>query len=267
MSALKQIAKKSYLALRGWYYKGDAVHCPICKHSFKKMLPGGFDLPAIKKHEIVGAGLRDNNICPRCLSTDRDRLIYLFLDQYSHLLDTKMKVLHIAPEPALYNILSKKENILYVPGTKYFEGSYYNKKIKLVDILDIPFKNEEFDLVICNHVLEHIPEDLKAMKEVYRVLVTGGTAILQVPISYKLKETYEDFSVSDPKDKEKYFGQFDHVRIYAADYADRLSKAGFKVIPTNPFTDDWSLTDVDRYALNKKEQLYHITKTHEQAIQ
>lgn len=264
-SSVKYFVKKVYLGLRGMYYIGKKYHCPICNRHFRKMLAGGFDLPIIKEHEIVGAGLRDNNICPYCQSTDRDRLIYLFLKDYSGMLQTKMKVLHIAPEPSLYNVLRKLDNILYFPGTKYMEGIYYQKNINIVDVLNLPYKNEEFDLVMCNHVLEHIPDDLKAMKELYRVLVPGGTAILQVPISYKLEKTFEDFSVVDPKEKEKYFGQFDHVRIYARDYADRLTAAGFNVRMTSPETEDWHIQQLDSYALNKKEQFYHITKTYDPA--
>jgi predicted SAM-dependent methyltransferase len=98
-----------------------------------------------------------------------------------------------------------------------------------IDLTQIPFPNSTFSAIICNHVLEHIPNDRAAMAELFRVLKPDGWAMLQVPISFHLAATYEDFSITDPMDRERAFGQNDHVRIYAMDYVDRLKQAGFAV--------------------------------------
>jgi len=111
-------------------------------------------------------------------------------------------------------------------------------------------------MVICNHVLEHIINDAKAMSEIYRVLTSKGTAILQVPISNQLEHTYEDSSITDPKLREKHFGQFDHVRIYGKDYVNRLENAGFKIETYNLFNDDPAGDKLNQFALNKNERLF-----------
>jgi len=251
-SPILRLAKKIYLTTRGLYYKGSNIECPICNHHFKKMLPGGFDLEIIKEKEIIGSGLRNNNICPYCQSTDRDRLVFIYLNQETEIFTQKVKILHISPEPALYNNLCKHSNILYVTGTKYAEGIYYHKDINSIDLLELPYSDGEFDMVICNHVLEHIIDDDKAISEIYRVTSTGGSAILQVPISNKIKITYEDSTITDEKLREKHFGQFDHVRIYGKDYSSRLENAGFKVQLYSPNDS----TKKNEFALNKNEKLY-----------
>lgn len=246
--------KRLYLAFRRLYYIGDNYECPICANSFRSMIPGGFDLQVIKEKNIIGAGLRKNNVCPYCLSTDRDRLVFQYLEKETDVFKDKVKILHISPEPALYRNLKKRKNILYVTGTKYSEGIYYHKDIDSVDLLELPFSDGEFDLVICNHVLEHIVDDKKAMSEIYRVVNTGGSAILQVPISNQLEFSYEDNSIVEEKQREKHFGQFDHVRIYGRDYSSRLENAGFLVQKYFPI--DESNDNKNRFALNKEEKLF-----------
>lgn len=252
---LSRIIKELVLHFNKYYYSGNSVYCPICDNHFRSFRWGGFDLEVIKTKEIIGAGKRQN-LCPHCQSTDRDRLIYYFLTKKLSITEQKIKILHVAPEPALYKFLKRQKNLIYITGTKYSEGIYFHENIDTVDLLDIPYKNEEFDMVICNHVLEHINDDAKAMKEIYRVLIPGGTAIVQVPISYKIKETYEDGSIVNSVDREKHFGQFDHVRIYGADYKDRLEKAGFRVDPFNAFDEDFDSVQLDKSRLNPKEKLF-----------
>lgn len=237
------------------YYKGETYHCPFCKNSFRKMLNGGSDLAVIKEKNIVGAGLRSNCVCPRCYSTDRDRLIYLYLMKHSPIFKDKLSLLHIAPSGSLKAMLKSLPNIKYNSGVKYHEGFYYSKDIMLFDITDLSYDDNLFDVIFCNHVLEHIIDDTQAMKELYRVLKPGGWAILQVPISTTLEKTYEDPSITLPSEREIHFGQFDHVRIYGQDYADKLSEVGFRVNKFNSkerFKDD----DINRYAINKDEILY-----------
>ncbi len=253
---IPRLIKKSYLVIRGFYYIGNKYTCPICNHSFRKILSGGTDFDVIREKNIIGSGLRQNNICPRCQSTDRDRLVFMFLKQKTEIFSQKVKILHIGPEPSLYNRLKKYKNIFYVTGTKFSEGIYYHKDISSIDLLQLPFNNGEFDIVICNHVLEHIIDDAKAMSEIYRVLTINGTAILQVPLSYQLDHTYEDNSITDPKLREKHFGQFDHVRIYGKDYVTRLENAGFEVQTYYPFNDNDVKDNLNRFALNKDEKLF-----------
>ncbi len=238
------------------FYYGNNYYCPFCKHSFRKLLPGGSDLPVIKEKNIIGAGRRNNCVCPRCYSTDRDRLIYHYLKNYSNIFKDHLKVIHIAPSGGLKALLSGLKNLEYQQGVKYHEGFYYSKDISIIDITDLSFEDKSFDVIICNHVLEHIIEDGLAMKELYRILKPGGWAILQVPISFTIDETYENPEITDPKDREVHFGQFDHVRIYGGDYIQRLRNAGFKVEEINPYIDWKDENKLDRLAVNRKEHLF-----------
>ncbi len=138
---------------------------------------------------------------------------------------------------------------------KYHEGFYYSKDISLIDITKLSFEDNSFDVIFCNHVLEHILDDRKAMGELYRVLKPGGWSILQVPISNLLDETYENSTITDPKEREAHFGQFDHVRIYGKDYVKRLSDIGFKVKEVSPLT-EWEDNNIEKYAINKNEVLF-----------
>ena len=128
-----------------------------------------------------------------------------------------------------------------------------------MDVTNIGFADNTFDVIICNHVLEHIINDQKAIAEFYRVLKPNGWAILQVPISMSLKKTYEDYSVNLPKQREKIFGQRDHVRIYAKDYINRLEDSGFDVSIYN-FVKEFGESIVDKHGLIKNENLYICSK-------
>ena len=123
-----------------------------------------------------------------------------------------------------------------------------------MDVFNIPYKDDYFDLILCNHVLEHVPKDIEAMMERFRVLKKGGKAILQVPISKTLTETLEDFSVVDPSERGKVFGQCDHVRIYGQDYTKRLEFAGFFVKRVNIYQ------EFPKYGILKDEDIFLCTK-------
>lgn len=253
--SLSRFAKRSYLTIRGLYYYGKKYYCPICEHNFRKFLPGGFNLEIIEEKQIIGSGYRENNICPKCQSTDRDRLVFHYLKNKTNIFSSKLKVLHVSPEPALYSVLSKLKNINYITGTKYAEGIYYPDKIESIDLLDLRFDDNDFDIVICNHVLEHIIDDNTAIAELYRVTIPGGKAILQVPISYIIDSTYENESIISEEEREKHFGQFDHVRIYGKDYISRLEDAGFIVEEYNPIDNSENKKELNKIALNIKERL------------
>lgn len=198
--------------------KGDNVECPICKHRFITFLP-------------FGLKPRANAHCPYCGSLERHRLLWLFLKNKTNFFEVKNKVLHVAPEKFFMKEFKKNLNIEYYAGDK-FEGGFdksYSKDVKYLDITDIKFDDESFDMVFCSHVLEHVPDDIKAMREIHRILKPAGWAILQVPIDEEKDFTYEDNSITDPKEREKAFGQFDHLRLYGKDYKQRLESAGFRV--------------------------------------
>jgi SAM-dependent methyltransferase len=257
------LAKKirgGWQKILGKYYKGTELFCPFCKHHFRKMLPGGFKLPITKEKQIIGSGYRKNCVCPRCFSTDRDRLIYLYLTKETNIFDKKIKLLHVAPESSLRYIFRNSQNIDYYTGIKFHEGFYYSPDTSILDIENITYPDNEFDVIICNHVLEHVNNDKIAMAELYRVLKPGGWAILQVPISNSLKETYENPEIIDPEGREKHFGQFDHVRLYAKDYKDRLSEAGFKVKIFSPLNENGDDQMIKKYAINPEENLYIAMK-------
>ena len=131
--------------VRGYFYKGDKYYCPICQHSFKTMLPGGFDLPVIKEKEIIGGGYRQNNICPRCQSTDRDRLVYLYLKEKTTFFIKPQRVLHVAPEQSFFRVFSKLPNLTYTAGTKYQEGFYYSDELPVIDLRTLSCDDNTFD--------------------------------------------------------------------------------------------------------------------------
>ena len=120
------------------------------------------------------------------------------------------------------------------------------------DICDLPFLDNSYDFILCNHVLEHIVDDNKAIRELYRVLKKNGVGIFQVPIDYNRDTTFEDFSVTNKKERNKLFGQYDHVRIYGLDFFDRLQKAGFSVERCE-YTSKLSKEDIIKFCLPKKE--------------
>ena len=204
-------------------YFGLKYQCNICRGHFSKFLPMGINNKIT--NDIIGGGYRFA-LCPRCFSTDRERLIYLYFMNKTNILKsaTPVKLLHIAPEKNLRNIFKTNHKIEYING-----DLNPLKAEKVIDVTNIQFHDNYFDFIICNHLLEHIQDDRKAMCELFRVLKPEGFAILQVPISKKAKETFEDFSITSPGERKIYFGQKDHVRIYGKDYKERLESVGFKV--------------------------------------
>ena len=217
-------------------YQGDSVVCPICNSKFKEF--GTFGLVP-----------RKNARCHKCGSLERHRLLWKYFNEKTDLfkLNKKVQLLHFAPERAFYNIFSTNHNIEYYPCDLSPEHYAYegNVKVQKADITDIPFEENCFDVIICNHILEHIPNDALAMSELYRVLKKDGWAILQVPIDYKRETTYEDFSITTPEGRKTAFGQHDHVRRYGRDYKDRLKKVGF-IVNEDDFVKSFSQEDLFR---------------------
>ncbi len=237
-------------------YFGVMYQCPFCHSHLRRFLPRGLKFSVLKEKEIIGGGYRENAICPVCGSVDRERLLYLYLLHKTDIFEKPKKLLHVAPEAKLAIELQSKDTIDYLSAD--ISSKYVMVKM---DITAIQYPDNSFDVIICNHVLEHIIDDGKAMSELYRTLKPGGWAILQVPISFKLKNTYEDFSITTENGREAAFGQGDHVRIYGEDYQDRLTQAGFIV---NVFK--W-ITKTENFGgrrntfgLNEEERVYVVSK-------
>lgn len=215
--------------------RGNKYHDPIDGKSYRKFLPYGYET------------VRENVLSPGTLSLERHRLLWLFLKNETSFFTDNLKVLHFAPEQAFYKRFRKLKNLEYI--TTDLNSPIADVK---ADICDLPFKNDEFDFIICNHVLEHIPDDTKAMQELYRILKPGGTAVLQVPYQQDRKNTFEDDSIIDPKERALIFGQYDHVRVYGMDYFDKLRSIGFKVEAVD-YTMQLSKEEISTYRLPKGE--------------
>jgi len=226
------------------FYVGKKQECPICEGQFRKFLPYGYT----DKNS-------DNRLCPRCLSLERHRLIWLYLQSETELFTKPTKMLHIAPEQSFYKRFKKIETLTYHTGDPESPIADYH-----FDIHSIPFENNTYDFVMCNHVLEHAEDESKATSEIYRVLKPGGWAILQVPINLAFDQTYEDASITDSKEREKHFGQYDHVRWHGKDYGTRLGKSGLKVDELN-FVDHFSTEEIERMRLPQNEILYIARKS------
>ena len=212
--------------------------------------------PVLKELEVVGGGMRLEAACPVCGSTDRERLVYLYLQASLNLRHQPIRLLHVAPEHNLARYLASLSNLDYLTA----DISDRNVMVRM-DITAIQYPDAHFDAIICNHVLEHIIDDRLAMSELYRVLQPGGWAILQVPLSKRLTETFEDLAVITEADRERVFGQKDHVRIYAADYQDRLAAVGFDVEVFQLWlAGEHYVGTGNRYALLRDERLYIARK-------
>lgn len=191
--------------------------------------------------------VRENVLSPSTLSLERHRLFWLYLKNETYFFSEKHKVLHFAPEQAFYKRFRKMKNLEYI--TTDLNSPLADVK---ADICDLPFQDNEFDFIFCNHVLEHIPDDTKAMQELYRVLAPGGTGIFQIPQDLSRDITFEDDSITDPKERAKIFGQYDHVRVYGRDYFDKLRAIGFEVSEED-YTNSFSEQEIDKFRLAKGE--------------
>jgi len=205
------------------------VYCPIAKKEFETFVKIG-----------------GNKITPSNGARARQRLVWHYLEHETGILKDKVRVLHTAPELSYYKILSNSPNIDYVPGDKMVDGYSNQTGIANIDLTDLKFEEDSFDYLISNHVLEHIPDDRLAMSEIFRVLKRGGKAIITVPIREDSTETYENDSVKTPKDRQKHFGQWDHVRWYGTDIKDRLESVGFKVKMTK-YAEKFSKEEFERF--------------------
>ena len=216
-------------------FHGKKYTDPIDDSNYSKFLSYGYKT------------VRKNALCPGTLSLERHRLLWLYLDKETDFLNLNLKVLHVAPEQVFYKKFKKLKNWEYLT----FDLNSPIADIK-GDLTSTNFKDESFDLIICNHVLEHIEDDKLALNEIYRILKYNGISILQVPMNVKRKNTFEDSSIKSKNQREKYFGQYDHVREYGLDFKDRVEQAGFEVEMIN-YSTKISQDLVIKYGLMKDD--------------
>ena len=215
--------------------------CPICESQTDAFLP-------------FGVRPRPNRQCPVCKSLERHRLVWLYFREMTNLFKDNLKMLHIAPEPQISKVLNGRPNLDYIsadisPGRAHVQ----------MDITDIKYPDNSFDVIYASHVLEHIPDDRKAIGELYRVLKPNGWAILLVPILGE--RTIEIPNLTTPEEREMYYGQHDHFRKYGWDgvYKERLEGAGF-VVKVDQYAKMLDPGDIKRYGLLEREDIYYCEK-------
>ncbi len=219
------------------FLKGKRYTDPIDGKNFRKFLPYGYGTP------------RENVLSPSTLSLERHRLLWLWLERETDFFTQPAKVLHFAPEQAFYKRFRESTHLNYT--TTDLNSPLADVK---ADICNLPFDKNSYDIIFCNHVLEHIPDDTKAMHELYRVLKPGGMAVLQIPQDLNRDLTFEDNSITNREERAKIFGQYDHVRVYGKDYFNKLRTVGFKVDAVD-YTTALTPEEVDRYRLAQGELL------------
>ena len=235
------LIKVSYLVrpIIAFSLKGNKYTDPIDGKSFRKFLPYGYGKQ------------RENALSPSTLSLERHRLMWLFLRDDTEFFTSKEKIktLHIAPEQCFLDLFRKQNNLEYI--TSDLESPIADVK---ADICNLPFDDNSFDVVFCNHVLEHIMDDTKAMQELYRVLKKGGFGIFQIPQDLSREKTFEDNTITNRRERAEIFGQYDHVRVYGRDYFKKLRSVGFEVDEID-YTKKITEEKLERYCLMKNEIL------------
>lgn len=225
--------------LRLVIYRGSRVECPCCGGRFSRFMPG--------------LSHRATRVCPRCGAQERHRALWLYMRERTDLFAREISILHWAPEYALQRSLAQLPNAAYVSAD--IAG---DEAMQHMDITDVPFKDDAFDLVICVHVLEHVGDDRAALREMVRVLRPGGVAMILVPIVLE-QPTLEDPSINTPEDRKRHYWQEDHVRLYGGDFRDRLAEEGFEVT-VDPWIRTLDQATLDRFGLFPLEDIYVCAK-------
>ena len=219
--ALNHIPRRFLQRVAGWAvpimglaYRGRGRECPVCGSRYRRFMPYGY------------VTSREDALCPHCLSLERHRMIWLWLKESSNLFEGYPRLLHIAPEVSLMRHFKRH----YRDNKSYITADLESPLADLhFDVQSIPLEDEYIDVIICNHLLEHVEDDRRAMAELYRILKKGGWGIMLVPEDRSRARTFEDDTITDPEERTRIFGQYDHRRIYARDYDKRLAEAGFRV--------------------------------------
>lgn len=242
-----------YLPVLLWNL-GNRLQCPFCGWRFRSFRPGGPESPLFARQKVIPGGRRPNVSCPRCDSNDRERHLFLFLKNKTDLFSRPVRLLHLAPEPCLRRAIEAHSSIRCVTA------DLEDPRVAVwMDVTRIPHREDTFDVILCNHVLEHVPDDRKAMTELLRVLRPGGWAVLQVPIAPDLLRTLEDPSVRSPGERLRLYGQKDHLRLYGSDYTERLAAAGFDVTVCD-YQEELGAATCARHALLSGEKLFVCRK-------
>ena len=249
--ALNHLPRTLLQRLAGWsvpvvglLYAGRGRECPICGARRRRFLPYGYVTP------------REDALCPRCLSLERHRALWLCLTRRD---DFRFagRMLHIAPEVCFKKRLRR---MMQQAGGQYVTADLESPLADLhFDVQQIPLGDDWADIIICNHLLEHVADDRRAMRELHRVMRAGGWGVATVPVDTARERTFEDDSVTDPAERTRIFGQYDHRRIYGRDYAERLHEAGFDVEVIDP-TALLSDSECRTYAVRRDEPVYIIRK-------
>ena len=231
----------------GLLYLGKGKQCPLCGCQRRKFLPYGY------------VTSRENALCPNCLSLERHRLLWLWLVRESDIGRGAMalpKMLHIAPEVAL---MRKFKKMYASTPDRYVTADLESPLADMhFDVQQIPLEVESFDAIICNHIMEHGEDDGKALRELYRILRRGGWGVILSPVELEREKTFEDDTITDPAERTRIFGQYDHRRIYGRDYAARLREAGFEVYDID-YKNELSKAEQELYAL-PADHLYIVCK-------
>jgi SAM-dependent methyltransferase len=222
-------------AVRSLRYRGDTVSCPCCGGSFDRF-GAHRERPRAK--------------CPRCGSLERHRLLLLFLQQRTDILERPLELLHVAPEHALLLTFSRQPNLRY--RTVDLDSPLAQDH---ADLMALPYPSGRFDVVLCSHVLEHVSDDRLALAEIRRVLAPDGRAVLMGPIDEHRSGTLEDDAVVAAADRARVFGQADHVRRYGRDFGARVAECGFEV-ETVPYIDELAEADIQRMGLRRESGLF-----------
>lgn len=215
-------------------------HCIICDSDLEKFAPAGIENMIFKRHHIIGGGYRDNCICPFCGSNDRHRWLFYVLKKKTDIRSMHGRILHFAPEKNLSKFICMNTNIDYYTG-----DIRPNIAMHITDITNIQYADEVFDYVICNHVMEHILDESRAISEVKRVMKNNGKLILSFPICTDMA-TFEDDNIVTAAGRSNAYGQEDHVRLYGTDYKERFEKYGFKINVFSPMM-EFDKTDIEKY--------------------
>ena len=219
------------------FFRGNNVYCPCCNTNFRKFYPSG-----------------DFGECPKCGSGSRHRLLFLYLKNRTNFFNTKLKVLHFAPEHCFYKIFKNLPNISYLSADLNSP-----RAMEVIDMTNINYPNNYFDVILSSHVLEHIQDDKKAMSELFRILKLGGWSIHQVPIDYTRDKTFEDPNIKTDREREIIYGHHDHKRIYGKDYINRLEDIGF-IVHVDLYANEFSIEEAQKFGIDRNSKIYYCIK-------
>jgi SAM-dependent methyltransferase len=217
------------------------VKCCVCEKDLIAFLPYRYE---------------PHQACPSCSSLPRHRLLWNYLLSHSYL-ERQLRVLHIAPEKVLYQKFKRNSNWDYSSGD-LFPGNYFADTIA-IDLMNMSFEDNSFDLILCNHVLEHVDNDFRAMEEFKRILSVNGEALIMVPIFNGNNPTFEDPNIIEPEKRLQYYGQEDHVRAYGADVLERFQKPGFNVQRISHYC-NFSVTERFINGFNSNDEIFKLKK-------